>query len=229
MVVNGNVTATMLLGLQNNNWEEARREAQYLRGSGTEDLVFGYTVQPGDVDRRGIGIAAGHGDFGFNGNGAIKAKGTNVAVYPHYLGKEHYAEHRVDTAVPTLTSLAIKSWPSNGQAYAVGESISVAAVFSEKVTITGKPTLSLDIGGATRMATIAPDAPRSSSTDDRRFSDRIVFQNQVAEGDTDSDGIGISTNSLKLNGGGIYDWAGNAAGISHSAILADSIQKVGES
>lgn len=224
VVVEGNVTATMLLGLQDNNWEEARREAQYLHGSGSEDLVFGYTVQPGDVDRRGIGIAAGHGDFGFNGSGSIKAKGTNVAVYPHYLGKDHYEEHRVDAVVPTLTSLVIESRPSNGQAYVVGETIRVAAAFSEKVTITGEPTLSLDIGGATRLATIAPDAPRSTSADNRRFSDRIVFQYQVAEGDADSDGIGIDANSLKLNGGGVYDWAGNAAGISHTAIAASSNQ-----
>ena len=227
VVVDGSVTATMLVGLQNGNWDEARREAQYLRGSGSETLVFGYTVRPGDVDRKGIGIAAGGENFGFGGNGAIRAKGTNVAAYPHYLGKDHYSEHKVDTAIPSISSVAIESRPSNGEAYAAGETISVAVTFGEEITLTGDPYIELDIGGVARQATLTSAAPRSTSAQERRFSKKLVFQYQVTEADSDNDGVGISANSLKLNGGGIFDWAGNAAGQSHSALAADSKHKVG--
>ena len=61
---------------------------------------------------------------------------------------------------------------------------------------------------------------------ERAFSNLLVFDYTVQEGDTDTDGIGIGANSLKLNGGGIYDSAGNAAGLSHDAVAADSRQKV---
>ncbi len=46
------------------------------------------------------------------------------------------------------------------------------------------------------------------------------------QGDVDTDGIGIGANGLKLNGGGIYDIAGNSAGLSHDTVAADSGQKV---
>ena len=61
---------------------------------------------------------------------------------------------------------------------------------------------------------------------DRTFRESLFFQYQMQEDDTDTDRIGISANSLKLNGGAIYDKAGNAAGLSHNAVAADSSQKV---
>ena len=48
----------------------------------------------------------------------------------------------------------------------------------------------------------------------------------VQEGDCDSDGLGISANSLRLNGGAIRDPAGNASGLSHETVIADPGQRV---
>lgn len=226
VVVEGNVHAELYVGYENNNASAASRPADYRSGSGSDTLVFAYTVRPGDMDARGIRIAAGSADTGFGGSGTIKAKGTDVERNPHYDGSGHLADHRVDTAAPTIASIDFASQPSNGTAYATGETVSVAVVFNEDVTTTGDLQLELDIGGESRLATLSANAARTESPPGRRYSDSLVFQYTVQAGDTDSDGIGISPNSLKLNGGRIYDSAGNGAGLSHTALAADSGQKV---
>ena len=227
--VDGNVHVDLAVGYEKDNWDEARREAHYLRGSGSETLVFGYTVRSGDMDRKGIMIAGALFDEGFKGDGTIKAKGTGFEVFPYFLGQDHLRNHKVDTKTPSVSSVTFESRPGNGDAYAVGETMTVAVALDEEVTVTGDPYLELDIGGAARKAVLVPDAPRSASAQDREFGDRLVFQYQIVDGDTDSDGVGISANSLKLNGGGIYDKAGNAAGLDHSTVAANASQKVGAS
>ena len=227
VAVQGSLTADLLMGYKDQNWDEARRAARYTSGSGTDTLVFSYTVQPGDMDRNGVGIAGGSPGKNFGGDGTIVAEGTDVEFLPWYFGREHSPSQRVDTEIPIITSVTLESQPNNGEAYSAGETMSVAVAFNEAVTVSGGPVLELDIGGAARQAALVSDAPRSTSTSDRKFGDRLVFQYQIVDGDTDSDGVGISANSLKLNGGGIYDRAGNAASLDHSAIAADSNHKVG--
>ena len=227
--VQGSLTADLLMGYKDKNWDEARRAARYTGGSGTDTLVFRYTVQPGDMDHNGVGIAGGSPGRNFGGDGTIVAESTDVEFLPWYFGREHSSGHNVDTEIPTITSVTLESQPSNGEAYAAGETISVAVTFGEEITLTGDPYLELDVGGVASQATLTSEAPRSASASQRGYGTKIVFQYQVVDGDTDSDGIGISANSLKLNGGGIYDKAGNAAGISHNAVAANANQKVGTS
>ena len=221
VVVEGEVTVDLYLGLDNYNWDEATRQASYLRGSSTDTLVFGYTVRPGDMDPKGIGLIMGNGDTGggFDGDGTIKAKGTDVERNPWYLGTGHQPDHRVDTEPPTVSSISFTSSPTNGETYSAGETISVKVVFSEDVTPSGDLSMEVDVGGVTRQATLRP-------VPERAFDDSLVFDYTVQEGDADTDGIGIGANSLKLNGGSIYDIAGNSAGLSHDAVAADSGQKV---
>lgn len=224
--VEGAVHVHLVVGYVKDNWNAAKRDAQYLRGSGSETLVFGYTVRPGDMDQKGIIIAAAFLDEGFKGDGKVKAKGTDYEAYPHFLGKDHLRDHKVDTAIPTISTVSIESRPANGEAYAAGENIGVAVNFNEPVTIVGDPHVELDVGGNARQAALTSDSPRSASAQDRQFGNKLTFQYQVAEGDADSDGIGISANSLKLNGGGIFDKAGNAAELSHDTVTADSAHRV---
>ena len=126
---------------------------------------------------------------------------------------------RVDTEPPSLTGLNITSQPANGEAYDTGEVIIVEATFDENVTSLGDLHLELDVGGVAREATLQV-APGGS------FYDKLVFGYTVQEGDADTDGIGISANSLRQNGGGTYDIAGNSASLSHDAVVADSGHKV---
>ena len=89
VVVEGDVTVGIHLGLDGYNWDEAKRQARYLCGSGTDTLVFGYIVRPGDMDGKGAGLLFGGLGDGFGGEGTIKAKGTEVERNPWYLGTGH--------------------------------------------------------------------------------------------------------------------------------------------
>ena len=223
VVVEGDVTVALYLGLENYNWDEATRKAAYLRGSGTDTLVFGYTVRSGDMDPRGVGIIAGMDldniKTGFGGPGTIKARGTDVERNPFYLGTDHQPEHKVDTEPPAISSVEITSAPANGEAYDVGETISVRVSFSEQVVASGALWLELDIGGVARQATLSPEYAGI-------LGDSLVFLYEVQEGDADADGIGVGANLLRLNGGRIQDNAGNAAGLSHDSVPTDLGQKV---
>ena len=223
VVVEGDVATGLSIGLDDDNWDEAARQATYLRGSGADTLVFGYTVVPGDMDPKGVSIALGS-FFGnplsrFGGTGAIKAKDTNVEPYHIYRGTGRLPDHKVDTEPPAVSSVTITSRPANGESYSAGEVVTVEVAFSEDVTLSGDVHMDLDVGGLTSQATLR-------TVPELTFSDSLVFQYTVQEGDTDNDGIGIGANSVKLNGGGIFDSAGNSAGLSHDVVSADSGQKV---
>ena len=86
--------------------------------------------------------------------------------------------------------------------------------------MSGAPYVELDIGEATRRATLAANHGTSS---------RVVFEYEVQNGDVDDDGVDIGANSLRLDDGRIHDHAGNAAGISHAAVVADPAQRVAPS
>ena len=221
VVVEGEVTVGLFLGLDSPEQDLAgvTRRARYIRGSGTDTLVFGYTVSPGDMDPRGIGLILGSDRTGFGGDGTIKGKGTDVERNPWYRGTGHQPDHKVDTDPPNISSVSFTSQPANGETYDAGETISVEVVFSEDVTPSEHPSLELDVGGQVRQAIL-------QSMPERTFSKSLVFHYEVQEGDTDTDGIGIGANSLKLNGGGIHDFAGNSADLSHDAVAADQGHKV---
>ena len=222
VVVEGDVRARLWVG-QERHWVEALtsvREAHYLRGSGTDTLVFGYTVQPGDMDP--TGIVTGYGTF--VGNGTIKTGGVEIDRDRMYPSTGPLPRHKVDTAEPSIESVTFESSPANGVAYAASEVVSLGVTFSEPVTLSGDLQLELDVGGVARQAALRTGTSQGSG---RSFGETAVFQYEVQQGDTDLDGIGISANSLRLNGGGIHDTAGNAAGLSHAVVAADSGPKGG--
>ena len=217
--VEGEVTVGFFLsGVFGETKQGTPREAHYLRGSGTDVLVFGYTVRPGDMDDMGIVLAPGSNSTGFGGDGAIKAKGTSVEQNRVYTGGIRFTEHKVDTAAPSVSSVSIISRPASDQAYRAGEIISVEVEFSENVTLTGDVQLDLDVGGGVRQAALRP----STLT----YSRSLVFDYEVQEGDADTDGVGIGANSVKPDEGGIYDSAGNAADLSYDVVPAEASQQV---
>ena len=83
--------------------------------------------------------------------------------------------------------------------------------FNEEVTFTGTPQLDMDVGGTAKTAFY-----RSTS------GTTVVFSYTVAVGDADIDGIAIGANKLTLNGGTINDAHGNAAILTHDAVVADN-------
>jgi len=219
VAVEGDVCVELYVGYDGNHSNSAR-EADYRRGSGTDTLVFGYTVRSGDMDSRGIMLARGTETTGFCGSGTITAHGTDVQANPWYPDMNIQREHKVDTEPPAVSAVSIVSRPADGDAYTASETITVEVAFSEEVMLGGLPYIELDVGGKTRHATIAASLEASS---------RISFAYQVQNGDTDRDGVGINANSLRLNGGDAHDRAGNPADLSFDTVAADPDQQVSTS
>ncbi len=217
VVVGGDVCVTVYVGSDGSHSDATRRQAVYRSGSGTDTLTFGYTVRPGDMDPDGVTLVWGTDATGFCGSGTIRGESSGVERSPWYLGMGLLPDHRVDAAPPTARAVSILSRPTNGEAYAAGETISVEVAFSEDVTVTGAPYLELEVGEATRNATLAAD---------RGTRSRLVFEYEVQIGDIDTDGVGIGANRLFLNDGGFHDAAGNAASVSHAAVASDATHRV---
>ena len=209
-------------------WVGSRwKSAGYLRGSGTNKLVFGYEVQSADRDSNGVRMDGGYRDrngtwHNFINHTTVTATGTSTVAYRTYDGFTAQADHKVDGSItaaidPTISSIDITSDPGDDGAYGIGDSIVVEVTFSKGVIITGTPLLSLDIGEKSQQADYS-----AVSTD----SLLVSFLIRVVEDNNDSNGISIGANKLTLNGGSIKDQYGNDADLTHDAVASDSEHKV---
>ena len=123
--------------------------------------------------------------------------------------------YTVDTTSPTVTGLAFDSKSDNTySALNAGDTVDVAVTFSEAVSISGSPRIALTVGSGTAFATY--DSSIAGNTSSKKF-----FRYTVQAGDTDANGLSITTNALALNNGSINDTAGNAATLTH-ALVADN-------
>jgi len=179
-------------------------------------LYFDYTVQEGDRDEDGIGIAANA--LVLDG-GTIKATdGTTDADLRHAAvaaGRGSKVNGRLATP-PAVREIALFSSPVRGDTYEFGETIEVAVEFDRGVTATGSPQVALTIGMETRQATLSAWGDQS-----------LYFDYAVQEGDRDEDGIGIAANALVLNGGTIRAADGTTdADLRHAAVAAERDSKV---
>ncbi len=112
--------------------------------------------------------------------------------------------------VPTIESVAVTSNPGEDGGYAIGDEVQIGLTFSEAVTVTGAPQITLDVGGQSRTA----EYSEGSTTT------QLLFTYTVASGDEDTDGIAVVANSLALNGGTIRAGATNAT-LTHAALQAN--------
>ena len=108
--------------------------------------------------------------------------------------------------VPTIESVAVTSDPGEDGGYAIGDEIQVGLTFSEAVTVTGIPQLTLDVGGRNRTAEYSEGSTPT----------QLLFTYTVPSGDEDTDGIAVVANSLALNDGTIRAGATDAA-LTHPA------------
>ena len=109
--------------------------------------------------------------------------------------------------VPTIESVAVTSDPGEDGGYAIGDEIQVGLTFSEAVTVTGTPQLTLDVGGRNR----------TSEYSEGSATTQLLFTYTVPSGDEDTDGIAVVTDSLALNGGAIRAGSANAA-LTHAGL-----------
>ena len=98
------------------NW----RAAGYLRGSGSDTLVFGYTVKADDSDSDGIKMDGGYQDnndrwHNFLNHTAVTAVDSDTVACRFYSGIDNQSGHKVDGSLaPAGTNTEITSSPASG-------------------------------------------------------------------------------------------------------------------
>ena len=110
----------------------------------------------------------------------------------------------IDTTSPTVTN--VTSSTSNSS-YKVGDVIPVQVLFSEAVTVSGTPQLTLETGATDRVVNYTSGSGTNT----------LTFSYTVQAGDTSADLTYVDTASLVLNGGTIRDIALNNATLTLAA------------
>ena len=103
-----------------------------------------------------------------------------------------------DVTAPSVSN--VNSSTINGS-YKSSDSISIQVTFSENVTVTGTPRITLETGSTDRAVSYASGSGTNT----------LTFTYTVQAGDTSNDLDYVATTSLALNGGTIKDAAGNNA------------------
>ncbi|NQZ10759.1 MAG: FG-GAP repeat protein [Algicola sp.] len=124
----------------------------------------------------------------------------------------------VNVSINDIADISSVALPTDGN-YNLGAALDFVVSFDESVTVTGIPSIALEIGGVSKTATYVSAAPANTMT----------FRYTIENGLNDSDGIRV-TNTIALNGGTIVDTDGDGSGAdltnisfaSSAAILVDS-------
>ena len=124
----------------------------------------------------------------------------------------------VDTTAPTISSVTLTASGAQNGYLNVGDTVTVTLTFSEAVTVTGKPPLTLTIGNTDVWAYYSSGSGTQS----------LIFTYQIRSGQVDSDGIALKANSLRLiSGTNIRDTAGNAlTNLNHAGLANQSAYRV---
>ncbi|WP_162059515.1 Ig-like domain-containing protein [Undibacterium sp. KW1] len=175
--------------------------ATYLSGSGTNALVFRYTVVSGNLDTNGVSLG---GNIVLNGGTLKDGAGNNATLTLNSVGA--LTGVLVDGVAPTVNSVSV---PANAT-YSVGQNLDFTLNLSENVTVAGSPKLdlTLDTGG-----TVAATYLSGSGTN------ALVFRYTVAGGNLDTNGVSLGAN-IVLNGGSLKDTAGNDATLTLNSVGA---------
>jgi len=171
------------------------RYADYVSGSGTNTLLFRYTVPHGDVDANGITVGA----LSLNGALVQDPAGNDIVTTLNGVGST--AAINVDGTSPTVTSVSAST--ANG-AYGSGATITITVDFSGAVNVDttgGTPTLALDGGG-------------SATYTGGSGTHTLTFSYTVGAGQNSADLDYSSSGALSLNGATIID-----AGGAHQAAM----------
>jgi len=174
--------------------------ATYASGSTTTALTFNYTVASGDttadldytstsaleLNSGTIKDASGNtATLTLASPGSSGSLGANKAIV-------------IDGNVPTVAS--VTSTKTN-RGYTVGTTIPITITFSQTVTVTGTPQLTLETGTTDAVVDYASGTGTAT----------LTFNYVVAAGHTSSDLDYGSTSALSLNSGTIKDASGNSA------------------
>ena len=203
------------------------RQASYVSGSGTTELLFRYTVVTADVDNDGVSIAATALALN-SGTIVTTGRSTNALLGLGTHAISNSGDHLVNGGTLTAAAVSgasITSTPAGDDAYyRLGEAIQVTVTFNRAVTVVttgGIPQLALTVGTQTRQSALSTGL--SSARE-------LVFSYTVAAGDFDGDGVGVAAGALTLNSGAINDARSATTpatlGLGTHAIADDAAHKV---
>ncbi len=185
--------------------KNASRTAAFRSTDGTR-VVFAYPIVAGDEDRNGVSVNAD--SLALNGGTIQNASGVDADLSHNKLGDQR--GHIVDGIAPRISSLRLTNNDyTRDKVLAIGEEVTIRAQFSERLvyaSIAGPPQAVIQVGDRERRA------------DWRSTAWGRGFVYVIQEGDLDTDGISIKSNSIDLNGGTIQDKAGNHANLRHSRV-----------
>ncbi|MEQ9424168.1 MAG: gliding motility-associated C-terminal domain-containing protein [Cyclobacteriaceae bacterium] len=187
------VTGTPLLNLTFNSGAVT---AAYLSGSGSNALLFRYTVQTNDNDPDGILVNSISGDGTIQDSDSDPANRTlNGIADPSGI--------LVDAVKPTVQSVGVPS----DNTYLAGQDLDFTVNWSENVTVTGSPTLGITIGSQTIQAAFDVATNNTSA---------LRFSHTVATGELDTDGVSVG--SITIGSATIKDGAGNTATVTLNSV-----------
>ena len=166
--------------------------ASYLSGSGTNTLVFSYTVRTIDVDDDDDGIWWGENSLRVvdGVNEIIGVYNSEDAVLDH---AQHgfFPDHRIDQK-PRAVSQTVTSVPTHGSSdtYGLDDVITFQVVFNQAVTVAGDPRLRFDIDSGTDDEYASYVSGSGANT--------LEFSYTVLAVDSDPDGISLYTDPLNF-------------------------------
>lgn len=180
------------------------RYATYSSGSGTDTIVFRYTIVTNDVDANGITTPTA---IDVTAPSYIRDLGLNGAT--SYAFTTNLTGILVDGVVPSISSRTI---PANGT-YESGDVLTFTTTYSESVTVTGTPRITV----AAQTGSLNFDYTGGSGTT------VLTYSYTVTANDFDFDGLPSSVTTVSLNGGTIQDASLNNAGLTFTAANLSSV------
>jgi len=128
-------------------------QAAYVSGSGSNALVFNYTVLAGQTDANGISIAAN--SLSLNGGTLLDAAG-NAATLSHSLVADN-AAYMVDTTAPTVALVGPTSFTASGGTFTFNFSETVTGFVATDIVLVGGAAATVAGSGTSYTSVITPN------------------------------------------------------------------------
>ncbi|HXH75532.1 MAG TPA: hypothetical protein VNJ08_11235 [Bacteriovoracaceae bacterium] len=198
-----NITGTPYVGITVGS---VSRQAAYFSGTGTNTIVFRYTLIPGDMDADGITIASSITQFGGTIAG-VSAPTTsfftnilnNTLSIPNTTGVLCGAVQPQAITVTRNLDDSAPVWGANpDNVWIIGQQLFVTVGFNTGMLVNqsgGTPRIPITIGATVRYATYLSGGDGQTS---------LVFRYNIVEGDLDND-ASIAIGNIELNGGTLTD------------------------
>ena len=202
VVVTGTPTLELTIGPRT-------RPAAYQYAATTLDatiLYFAYQVEASDLDPDGVSVDTAA--LVLNGGSIRDMGGTAADLDLRNYAVVNDAGRKVDGRIDNPPELSVfVNAPGGGRdTFGLGARIRAGITVSERVTVTGEPTLGLTLGSRTRQMQMY--RLRESEGGRRSW---IYFHYDVQASDLDEDGPSVAADALSLNGGSIRDVTGTDA------------------